>query len=1759
GGYVSPQQWHALFAQGIVIRNASHKFFTSSLQPPAAGATNNESFNSQVDLDISTDGGNSFQTVRVPAPVQITVVGVGSGASGYYDTEMTSLNLNGLPGGIMIRESPTLPSRGGTLSQVQSDGTYQINSFFDIFVELSTDGGATWQPATNGPVRMELTPIAPEVPKPNPNLPPLDGNYVSPARWHALYANGIIITNASHNRFTQTYPPPPPGGGQTENFGSTVSGLISMNGGASFQPFSAPASVQVQVNSRSDEDNGATRYFDTEMLSLNLSGGNLPGGVMVRESPSKASLGRTSVRTDSSNNYHVSSFFDIFTEVSLDGGNTWSPTITAPGTMGLRTNPPTPVSVTCSSNINVAATSPAGAVVTYYSTASGGCSPPPALVCNPPSGSTFPVGTTTVTCQASDNCGGSAMCSFTVTVTNTPFVLTCSSNITTGATSCSGATVYYNSTVSGGCDPTPSVLCNPPSGSTFPIGTTTVTCQASDSCGGTTMCSFTVTVTNYPIQLTCSSNIATFATSCGGATVYFTSTANGGCSGSPSLNCSPASGSIFPVGTTPVSCTATDAAGQMVTCGFSVTVTNRPILLTCSSNITTGATSCNGATVYFTSTAFGGCDGTPTLNCSPGSGSIFPIGTSMVTCTANDSCCQTQYCSFSVTVTSCPPVVVNCSTNITVTTSSCTNNSAVVFYTSSASGGCGTPFLSCNPPSGSSFPLGTTPVSCTATDACGNHATCSFMVTVSKPTCAPVIVTCSSNITVNPTGCSGATVFYTSTASGGCSPVSLVCNPPSGSTFPIGTTPVTCTATDPCGNSQTCGFSVTVSPCPAIVLTCSTNITVTNTSCSSQSAVVFYTSSATGGCSNVTVVCSPPSGSSFPLGTTTVFCSASDGCGHSANCSFTVTVRPPTCPPLIVTCSTNITTSTSSSAGAVVFFTSSSTGGCAPVNLVCSPPSGSTFPPGSTTVTCTASDSCTNSSTCFFTVTVVRNVFVITNTLPPTNTVYVSPALYHALYAQGIIIRDIRHRFFTQSQPPPPLGSSQTETFNSEIDCEVSTDNGTSYHPVTGTAQVTVQVTHSQDTGGASVFNTEMTALNMTAGGIMLRESPTLQSTGQTTIRPTSGGYMVSSFFDIFTEVSVDGGNTWLPSQGPAHVEMHNDPRAVPPVSFGTPALPPPNGQYVSPQQWHALYAQGIIISNVSHRIFGVSFAPPPSAGQTQTESFNSILDMMVSTDGGHTFHYVRAQGPVGVTVSSLGSGASGMYDTEMTSLNLTTQVGTTALMLRVSQTTGTRGEVQQDAQSDGTYRISSFFDVFTELSLDGGNTWNPPTNGPVRMQLTPIAPEVPSSSNFLPMTNAPYVSPAQWHAAYANGIYISNVTHRGFTQNYPPPPAGQGATEIFNSILDLQISLDGGKTYTSVSVPANCQVSVSNNPALGIDPTNFVYDTIMRRISPSGGLPGGMMIRASTNQPSTGRTTIRPDPTAPGNYRISSFFDIFTEISMDGGNTWLASTSPPALMTPRLPAKKRPFPQPNLPPTNSQYISPSTWHALYANGVIISNVTHKRFLANMPPPAHNSTNIHHFGSIVTFLLSMGPGQPFMPMTANADCQVSVANTGFQGSESVFQTEMTSLNLSGGSLPPGVMIRESPTRRSLGETHYAKPGSSNYRISSFFDIFTEVSLDGGNSWSAASSPGYMELHIDPGVPPTVLVSPTLNGAQFSVSLQSQLGLSYTLQYKNDIMDPTWTSLGITSGNGQTLILVDPSIQPHRFYRVQVQEDDSQAQ
>src|SRR5690606_37230578 len=128
---------------------------------------------------------------------------------------------------------------------------------------------------------------------------------------------------------------------------------------------------------------------------------------------------------------------------------------------------------------------------------------------------------------------------------------------------------------------------------------------------------------------------------------------------------------------------------------------------------------------------------------------------------------------------------------------------------------------------GDSFSLGTTTVTYTATDANGKTATCSFDVTVVDDT-DPVITGCPGDITVDAGAACSAIVDWTAPlASDNCSGVILSTTHSPNSSFSLGTTAVTYTATDGGGNVVTCSFNVTVVDNSKPVFTsCPTDITL---------------------------------------------------------------------------------------------------------------------------------------------------------------------------------------------------------------------------------------------------------------------------------------------------------------------------------------------------------------------------------------------------------------------------------------------------------------------------------------------------------------------------------------------------------------------------------------------------------------------------------------------------------------------------------------------------------------------------------------------------------------------------------------------------------------------------------------------------------------------------------------------------------------------------------------------------------------------
>lgn len=60
-------------------------------------------------------------------------------------------------------------------------------------------------------------------------------------------------------------------------------------------------------------------------------------------------------------------------------------------------------------------------------------------------------------------------------------------------------------------------------------------------------------------------------------------------------------------------------------------------------------------------------------------------------------------------------------------------------------------------------------------------------------------------------------------------------------------------------------------------------------------------------------------------------------------------------------------------------------------------------------------------------------------------------------------------------------------------------------------------------------------------------------------------------------------------------------------------------------------------------------------------------------------------------------------------------------------------------------------------------------------------------------------------------------------------------------------------------------------------------------------------------------------------------------------------------------------------------------------------------------------------------------------------------------------------------LPSWIMIRESPTLSSVGIATVDNLGAGQFRIAAAFDIYTEISLDNGQSWIAASGPVQLDL------------------------------------------------------------------------------------
>jgi uncharacterized repeat protein (TIGR01451 family) len=693
-------------------------------------------------------------------------------------------------------------------------------------------------------------------------------------------------------------------------------------------------------------------------------------------------VGTNPVVCTSSNAGTSDSFFVIVND-------TENPTITCPANIAANENP-----------------SGSGSAVVNF--------PPPAAADNGDfevstshqSGEAFPIGTTTVTATVTDNSQNTATCQFNVVVSPSACTLGCPASVVVSEDAPGSGTAvvnYADPTTAGTCG---TVTYSHDSGSTFSLGTTSVT--ATDSATGTT-CSFNVTVnagtdTTAPV-ITCPAPITQAAApgSCSANVSPGTATATDdkpGVTVQGTRSDGAALNAPYPAGTVAINWTALDAAGNEASCTQLVTVTDSagPEFTAPASSTETVNASCDLVAVPdFTAGLVVSDACSPlaevTVTQSPAPGSSVGVGAHTIIITATDgsnNSTTTNTTTFTVNDTTPPTLTLNGDAEMTLQ--------------------CGTTFVD---------------PGATATDACVANLT--VTVTGSVNTNTPgdytlnysvtdgsnvatatrtvhVVDTTAPTLTLN--GDASVTVeCHTSYADAGAS-VADACdgNIPvntagSVNTDVPGTYTLTYTASDDAGNAatpvtrtvhvvDTTKPTVAINGAAVMTLECTSGFTDPGAKATDACAGDLTGSIVVSGSVNTSVV-----------GTYTLTYSVSDPSGNIAiPATRTVNVVDTTAP--VISCPADIVVSlplnSTATSRTVTFPAPTATDTCGGASVATSHASGSVFNVGATTVTATATDDHGNTSTCTFKVTVLYNFtgfFQPVDNLPTLNQVNAGRAI----------------------------------------------------------------------------------------------------------------------------------------------------------------------------------------------------------------------------------------------------------------------------------------------------------------------------------------------------------------------------------------------------------------------------------------------------------------------------------------------------------------------------------------------------------------------------------------------------------------------------------------------------------------------------------------------------------------------------------------------------------------------------------------------
>ena len=597
---------------------------------------------------------------------------------------------------------------------------------------------------------------------------------------------------------------------------------------------------------------------------------------------------------------------------------------------------------------------------------------------------TYPVGTTTVTWTVEDVNGRTATATQTVTVVdNIDPTLTAPADVTVNvdAGECSAAAANVtlgNPTAADNC----SVTTSNDAPSSYPVGTTTVTWTAVDPSGNDVTATQTVTVVDNidptitaPAAVTVNCDAGACSAAAANVTLGSATTADN-CSVASTTNDAPNS---FPVGTTTVTWTVTDASGRTATATQDVTVVdNIDPTITAPANVTVNvdAGQCDADAANVTlgnATTADNCGIQSTTNDAP---NTYPVGTTTVTWTVEDVNGRTATATQTVTVVDNidPTLTAPADVTVNVDAGECSAAAAnVTLGNPTAADNCSVTTSNDAP---SSYPVGTTTVTWTAVDPSGNDVTATQTVTVVDnidPTItAPAAVT----VNCDAGACSAAAANVTlgsATTADNCSVASTTNDAPN--SFPVGTTTVTWTVTDASGRTATATQDVTVVDNIDPTITAPANVTVNVDAgqCDADAANVTLGNATTAdNCGIQSTTNDAPN--TYPVGTTTVTWTVEDVNGRTATATQTVTVVDNIDPTLTAPADVTVNVDAGECSAAAANVTLGNPTAADNCSVTTSNDAPSSYPVGTTTVTWTAVDPSGNDVTATQTVTVVDNI-----------------------------------------------------------------------------------------------------------------------------------------------------------------------------------------------------------------------------------------------------------------------------------------------------------------------------------------------------------------------------------------------------------------------------------------------------------------------------------------------------------------------------------------------------------------------------------------------------------------------------------------------------------------------------------------------------------------------------------------------------------------------------------------------------------------